>query len=190
MEPVNQQQESPGTIALIPPTEQQMRLFGGSDIVRISFNPRTPEGAELLFKCTLDQLPRLSDQANKELFVKHVFQHPAERIDPVSGEVSPFLRTVIIDENGNAYDCGSQGVDKTVKILTSVRGDPPWIPPIRAVVISQKTRRGNNWLFLRPNADDIFKNVTQPNTPKTENVNVPDHRQTGGPDGDGVSKPE
>jgi hypothetical protein len=152
-------------VALLEPSERLRRLFGTDAEVVISFDPRTEEGAELLFKCTLDKLKPLSEMQKEYVNVKHIFAHPAERIDPENGEVSQFVRSVVIDANGTAYDCGSEGVRKCIALLRAVRNDPPWNPPIRCQVIVQKTRTGRNWMILRPDAAEIFKNVVRPTIP-------------------------
>jgi len=155
-------------IRYVEPDENLKRIFGKDAEVTMSFDPRTPEGAELLFIATLDKLTRLSDMAGETIYVRDIFAHPAEREDD-KGEVTRFIRSVIITPDKKAYDCGSEGVRKTIVLLRSVRGTPPWDPPIRVKVIRQQTRAGRNWMFLRPDASHLFANVTTPNNaPKKE----------------------
>lgn len=156
-------EQSQAMVRLVEPDENLKRLYKGSADVVMSFNPKTPAGAELLFKCTLDKLDPLNEQANAWLDVQHIFQHPAEKINE-NGEVQPFIRSVVITADGKAFDCGSEGVRKALALVEAVRGSAPWEPPIKCRVICTKTRSGKNWMILRPDTAELFRNELSPAT--------------------------
>lgn len=123
--------------------------------VKMSFNPRTKEGAILLLKATLHECKKLEDMAGKELELVHHMSHPAESVDQRTGEAKPFKRIVVFDKSGEAYSCGSLGVDKSITIIEFARGKAPWNPPLKVTVEVRRLTNKNNWMVLVPDIDSL-----------------------------------
>lgn len=117
--------------------------------VSMSFDPTTDEGAMLLFKATLHKAKSIKENANRTLTVCNVLTHGASS-EKDGGEVQEWKRTVIIDEKGEAWDCGSMGVDKTLSIIKLAFGPPPYKPGIDCEIRLEDMGGGKQWLSLLP----------------------------------------
>lgn len=133
----------------------------GMDTV-ISFDPTTKEGAEMLVKATLTELPSLASKVKEHVSITNIFAHPAESIDDKTGEVQTFTRVVVFDESGEAYDCGSSGVLKSLEIVRIIRGNPPWNPGVKCLVRIEQTGGKRQWMTLVPDVASITTNMKQP----------------------------
>lgn len=123
--------------------------------VKMSFDPKTPEGAIKLVQATLKEVPLLETINGQYIDLVDWMCHPAQKIDPKSQEVKEFSRIVVWNNKGEAYSCGSQGVDKSIAVLELTRGKAPWAPPMRVKVWSRRLGNGNNWLTLDPDIDSL-----------------------------------
>ena len=140
-----------------------------------SFDPQTPDGAVMLLKCTMAQLPSIKSKVKEYISVQHVFAHEVTSPPDDDGLVKHYQRTVVIDDKGNAYDCGSLGVAKSIGIISRIRGTPPWNPPVKCMVMLQELEGKKQWLTLIPDIDCLLRNKLQPsNKPAEGNRDVPD----------------
>ena len=75
-----------------------------------------------------------------------------EVADPQTGEISRRLldRIVLVEPNGDAYACVSDGVRKSLQLLMHYYGAPPWKPALKVKVEQVTTRRGFRTFILNP----------------------------------------
>ena len=138
-------------------------FFGAlGDGVLATFDPKTPDGARLLVLSTLADIPPIKEALNKEIAVQHVYSNPASRIDPTTGALEEWRRVVLIDDKGNAWDCGSRGIGKSLGIIALCRGNPPWIPAVNCTERVQDLGNSRQWYTLVPDMASIGANVAAP----------------------------
>lgn len=73
-----------------------------------------------------------------------------ELTDDETGESSPAIRIVLLDDHGDTMTFVSVGIGASLDLIRTLRGDGPYDPPIPVVVLPVKTRRGHQTLKLRP----------------------------------------
>lgn len=152
-----------------PPEEQSMAKYrprglqpssgGTRPPVEISFDPTTPDGAKKMIQGTLTKLPSVKSLINKTIGVVDILSHDAATFDAESGVTHHFRRSVIYTADGNAYDCGSMGVDKALAVFSLVAGIPPWEPPIVCEVQLHELGGKRQWLTLQPDPELIAKRL-------------------------------
>jgi hypothetical protein len=118
--------------------------------VRMSFDPKTPDGALKLVKATLKECLKLESKSKEKLHLTDWIIHPAQKSVGTAGEVQEFNRLVVFDVNGDTYECASVGVEKSIAILEMTRGKAPWKPPMPVTVTIRRLGNGNNWMILDP----------------------------------------
>lgn len=131
-----------------------------------TFDPTTREGMQLYFKATLEELPALKSQVNLTVKVSHVYSHDVRTYDKGTGAESNFRRTVVFDDKGNGWDCGSMGVDKALGIIERMIGLGPWIPPVTCKVCVRELEAPKIWLYLMPDLDELLARVQKPKRTK------------------------
>lgn len=127
--------------------------------VKMSFSPKTIEGAKKLIQATLHECKKLEDMRDKELLITDYLSHPAQTAGDTEGEVKEFTRIVVFDNNGEAYSCGSLGVDKALALLELTRGKAPWNPPAKVTVRIRRLANKNNWMILEPDLDSLVASI-------------------------------
>lgn len=156
------EQPEPQPVARYVPRGIGPDISGKRPPVEMSFDPTSPEGAAKLILGTMEKLPSIKSQANKQLLVTDLLSHDARSFDPATGAESNFRRTVIYTVDGSAFDCGSIGVDKALAILSYVAGPPPWNPPISVTVTITELAGKRQWLTLLPDKAEIVKRLSPP----------------------------
>lgn len=119
----------------------------GDDISFCSFAPATPEGQAILYRAMNNPKGRVSDMINKQITVKDVYCEVVTVTNEKTGETSTQPRTVLIDINGDGYQCVSTGIFSAVKKLARVYGMPTWEEGI-TVEVKQITRKERQLLTL------------------------------------------
>lgn len=83
----------------------------------------------------------VDDMIGKNIAVKDVVIQPVDLLDKATGEMRTANRIVLIDENGEAYGCVSQGVETSLKNLIAIVGEPTWEP---AINLTPTKKQGSN----------------------------------------------
>lgn len=148
-------------VRLVQPTKEMVEALGERCLVQMSFDPTSPTGAEKLITGSLDKLQSLREIANEVLEITDYFQHPAEKVGK-DGSVTAFIRSVVFDKSGKAYDCGSDGVYKCLALVKAIKGNGPWNPPVKCKVLIRDLGDSKMFLLLRPLVESLFDNQTMP----------------------------
>lgn len=151
-----------------------------------SFDPQTPDGAALLLKATMEKLPSIKSKVKEYLNVVHVFAHEVTSQPEDDGLVKTYQRTVIFDDKGQGYDCGSLGVAKSIGIISRIRGMPPFDPPVKCLVVLQDLEGRKQWLTLLPDIDSLLTRNKLTPSKKEETSDVQDHGKRRRSHGDGI----
>lgn len=127
-----------------------------------SFDPHTPAGARMLLQATMQELPSIKSKVKETINVVNVFAHEVTSAPDAQGEVKAYQRTVIFDDQGKAFDCGSIGVARSIGIIARIRGVPPFDPPVPCLVVIDELAGGKQFMRLVPDIDALLKNKTTP----------------------------
>ena len=84
----------------------------------------------------------LDDHKGEVLEIVDIAAHPVELVDENTGELVQGLRVVMVDKDGKNYDAVSRGIVSSLEKIFAIVGKPSYDPPLRLVVVEQKTRKG------------------------------------------------
>lgn len=139
-----------------------MEFFGAiGPGVLATFDPKTPDGARMLLAATLENLPSIKSEVNKDILISHIYSNPASRTNEHDGSLEEWRRIVLLGPDGKGFTCGSAGIGKSLGIIALVRGNPPWIPPVRCRVVMEDISGGKTWMKLIPDFDSIHVDQTK-----------------------------
>lgn len=120
-----------------------------------SFDPSTEEGAEMLVKASLGEVPNIKEIAGQQINLTHFYAHGAAKTHD-NGEVDEWTRIVLFDDKGRAFSAGSMGVAKSLAILMQVRKSAKFDPPV-LVTVKMKSLGGNRlWIELIPDMNSLL----------------------------------
>lgn len=124
--------------------------FGDVPGLYASWDVRAREGIDRYAKA-LRPADLTSDECVDEvLLIEHILCHVVELSDPVSGEVTMAVRTVLIGVGGSTAAFVSKGVWDSLQTVARVYGPPPWKGGRPLRVFRQQTRRKFHVLLLEP----------------------------------------
>lgn len=124
--------------------------------LKASFDYRNKEGAKLLIKARLMDLPNIKDAVNKTINVIGYVDHYASR-EGDGGLIEEWRRIVIVCDDGTCYACGSIGVLQAMEIIESIKCERGlWKPPVPCVVKMKNMQGAKTWIWLEPDIDKLF----------------------------------
>lgn len=97
----------------------------------------------LVFNAANNPQYKVNDFINKKIMLKDVYAETLELCNAETGEYEKAPRIVLIDENGEAYECVSVGMFSSLKKLIATFGEPTWEDPIPVVVKQEKVKNGS-----------------------------------------------
>lgn len=110
-----------------------------------------PEETAKVIGLVQGKVNALGDLVNGEpIAVRHVIAHRVESVDEETGEVTSRDRIVLVSPDGTAYATMSEGVRRSLLLLMTWRGMPPFTPPLRVKVEQSNTGKGRRTYFLTP----------------------------------------
>lgn len=114
----------------------------GSTYCSIAVNGDRAQAAKV-FNAINNPEYKVSEFINKEIAVKDVLIEIVAVESEETGELSEIPRTVLIDENGKAYQATSVGMFNVVKNAINVFGPAPWNDPLIFTIKQIPTKRGS-----------------------------------------------
>ena len=102
----------------------------------------TPEEKALVFNAANNPQHKINDFINKRIMVKDFYAETLELVNEETGEIEKAPRIVLIDDQGEAYECVSVGMFSSLKKLIAVFGAPTWESPIPVVIKQEKVKNG------------------------------------------------
>lgn len=97
----------------------------------------------LVFNAANNPQHKVNDFINKKIMLKDVYAETLELCNAETGEYEKAPRIVLIDVNGEAYECVSVGMFSSLKKLIATFGEPTWDEPIPVVVKQEKVKNGS-----------------------------------------------
>lgn len=80
--------------------------------------------------------------------IRDILCHEAETANKETGEVTYWIRNVLILEDGTLVSGGSQGIRNSLADMIAVYGNPPWKPAIKVAVKERKTASKRKMHYL------------------------------------------
>lgn len=115
-----------------------------------SLTATTPEEKAKLFNLMNAPQHRLSDMINMSIEVTDIFVETVQCTNK-DGEIILTPRIVLIDKNGEGYQCVSMGIYGALKKLFSIYGTPHWEEPL-SLTVKQITKGDYKILTLAVSA--------------------------------------
>lgn len=84
----------------------------------------------------------LTDYIGQKLEITDMVAHPIKLADMQTGEIRELLRIVLIDTDGMAFSCVSEGVANSLQKIISIFGQAPWEPALTMSPKEIKTKAG------------------------------------------------
>lgn len=103
-----------------------------------SLTATTPEEKAKLFNLMNAPQHRISDMINMTIEVTDIFVETVQCANK-DGEIILTPRIVLIDKNGEGYQCVSMGIYGALKKLFSIYGTPHWEEPL-SLTVKQVTK--------------------------------------------------
>ena len=102
----------------------------------------TPEEKALVFNAANNPQHKINDFINKKIMVKDFYAETLELVNEKTGEVEKAPRIVLIDDQGEAYECVSVGMFSSLKKLIAIFGSPTWETPLPVIIKQEKVKNG------------------------------------------------
>lgn len=118
-------------------------LEGGKLAAFCSVQAETMAEKALVFNAANNPQHKVNDFINKVIMLKDIYAETLELVNQETGEYEKAPRIVLIDENGEAYECVSVGMFSSLKKLIATFGEPTWEEPIPVVVKQEKVKNGS-----------------------------------------------
>lgn len=118
-------------------------LEGGKLAAYCSVRAETMAEKALVFNAANNPQHKVNDFINKLIMLKDVYAETLELVNQETGEYEKAPRIVLIDENGEAYECVSVGMFSSLKKLIATFGEPTWQEPIPVIVKQEKVKNGS-----------------------------------------------
>jgi len=123
-----------------------------------TFDPKTKAGASLLIAARLGECRQVESMVGKTILVCDYYAEEVEGHDD-KGEVNRWVRLVVFDNDGTAYQCGSIGVRKSLATIAQIRGVGQLNPPVKCTVRQKRTDNKNLFMWLEPDVDDMLSGL-------------------------------
>ena len=95
------------------------------------------------------QVEPLADHIGETITIEHLVVHNVEMADE-DGVAFEAARLVLVQPDGTAFGCVSEGARRSVGLLAQFYGMPPWKGGIKAKIEQVTTRRGFRTFILTP----------------------------------------
>lgn len=114
-----------------------------------SWTPQTIEEKKAFFNLINSPTKSVADMVNKQIALRHVYAETCEFVDTESGETTPGIRMILVDENGESYQSCSKGMYTSISKMLSILGDPSgWDGPVNIMIKSIRKAANKNVLVF------------------------------------------
>jgi len=91
----------------------------------------------------------LRDHLGEKIMLRHIVAQATTIADRQTGEITPVVRLVLIDEDGTAYNAMSGGLFKSIENLIGILGMPAYWPGPVPVKINREGKVGEQYYTLK-----------------------------------------
>ena len=138
-------------IASAQTAESQLEKIDNNNLaLRTTFSMDTPEGQDMAFAALQSSEP-LSEHLGEVINLVHFIGQTINVMDETTGEMTVRVRTIILDDKGNAYSATSDQLLNSLVTLTAIYGPPAqWSAAKPIVVKESRSRRGFRFFTVVP----------------------------------------
>lgn len=119
---------------------------------------QTPLEKAKLYSMVNNPTKRLADMINLTINVKDIYCEVVECTQESTGELIACPRIVLIDEEGESYQCVSLGIHGAIKKLIAALGEPTWSPAV-PLLVRQVAKGERKFLTLDINFKEFEKKL-------------------------------
>jgi hypothetical protein len=133
--------EVPGTMLMQMLDEEGAMIAwdkrGGA--FRSSLETETEEGKSKMMRCLQRGDVGSKDYVNKVFHMEHYYVHPILRTDPLTGEIEPRFRIVMLDPDGKTLSTSSKACADMLNAAIRLYKNGPWKPPLPCLFAQVKS---------------------------------------------------
>lgn len=113
-----------------------------------SLDLKSPGGQRDYLKAKQGECLPVDGFIGKPIEIVDLLFHEAESLDPETGEMSSWIRGVLITKAREFIGVGSTGIKNSLADIITVRGNPPFDPPLRVMVKQRTTAAKRRMYYL------------------------------------------
>lgn len=128
----------------------QLAMFNANEVTAyLAISPKTDEDAKIIFNSTNNPTYRLKDKINETIYLSNYYLEKVKLQDRNNpGEMVDGVRVILIDCNGDSYQCVSKGVMQALTRIETLFGSiDGWSEP-KAVKVKLLNLGQNSMLSL------------------------------------------
>lgn len=125
-----------------------------------SIDTKTLEGQIMAASAITAPDYNIGDHVGATIRIKDVYAQRTEFVDDETGEITPGIRTVLIDVYGKSYQTASMGIFNSLKQMFAIFGQPTWTPGVLVQVISKNI--GKNRVYMLKPVAEAASSVVEP----------------------------
>lgn len=115
----------------------------GKVAVWVSWKPETAREKALAFNALTGNTKAIADMMGETIMLQNVIFQGVSLTNAITGEINDAVRVVLIDTDGKAYGCVSDGIRKAIVNLVGIVGMPPYPEGIPIVPRREKGKQGH-----------------------------------------------
>lgn len=131
------------------PANQAMELFSKTlesmGDAYTSIDISKPENKIRLYNAINGGSQKVSSIINQEILMTDGVTVPTQVVDDKTGEARYIVRSIIIDDKGNAYSCSSTGMHMSLRNILAIFGTLHFEEGLRVKVKQTETKRGRTF---------------------------------------------
>lgn len=124
-----------------------MQFGRGGGRIATSLNLESDAGKVAFTRCFGESDGHLAEMVGQPICVCDYLIHDYVKLDVTTGEIKELFRFCVITKDGDVYECGSEGLLRSFKMLTFAYGVPPWPAGKTLVVKSKRLQVGHCYWF-------------------------------------------
>lgn len=139
---------------IVQPSLPNMAVFGSRSMeFAHNFTGDKRQMWKMIALCKGASPRPLSEHIGEVINLRYYYVHKVDIFDKKSNKNVPGIRSVLIDDEGNMFDCAANGVAQSLADIVASNGGGEFDPPYSVIATKVKTRMGFDTLVLEPAAE-------------------------------------
>ena len=143
-----QAEDHPEPKALITFNEINNAVGMGRGLAVSNFPDDPMTRLRMTSRATNGDIPSVKEHLDTPLNLKHFYVHTVDLYDESNGEVSTCPRTVLFDDKGNAFQCVSEGVARSLEQMVRMLGTDQFPAQLKVKFTEKGTSKRRKILLM------------------------------------------